>query len=1090
MNTYKKDEYEQEQLAQEDIGAAPAGPSASAVEPEMPGAVDITKDEPETAVTPTPSTTPTASVGVQYKDGLYKPSDVQYQDDKKNELATKREEDAAAIAEAKKRMDEQYETIMSSKFEYDAMSDPLFKMYEQQYIKGGQLAMKDTMANAAFLSGGYGNSYAATAGQQTYNQYMSELSGVIPELYDAAYGRWRTERSDMVNHYEKLAADYERLSSDSEADLSRLEQELEKYDSEYDTIITQAQDAVVEDIIKQCLKDGAVFTDDDIRKILYQHEGLFDEEDVAVAMRTINEAVAEYQEGLEKEKTEADKAAKIAKGEILQHLRENPEEIDEDYVRYLVGVEYADVFGDMDQDALVSEILAEVEDDRVAAENERLEKENLELGNAQAAATIEILEHMYANPGLANPNTVRSYLDAYPEFNKMSDDEKNAVVQEIMDAYNTYMSADDEEEALARENDKYMAIYDVAYNVATMFANDPSSAPDSWIKLAIGMQPALNGLDVDALVEQVKSLLGDISQNQSTGLGGSSSGSLGGYYGGYDDYGSAAWTPSSSQQSAIESVAKSLYGSNHSTASISAALRETGLFDDSNIAGAIEAVEDLIEGLSTGGVTDEGGYGADEIQFSPSDEQKSKIDAIARSLCMGQYSTASISAALRETGLFDDSNIAGAIKAVENSIMGYQQLAAFKGAAAELANSLDDDKSSWNFETIQGLMVRNEILKDYVYSDEHVQYILNMLDPNAGKPSLSETQMGWLVEEVAGHFIETLLKDENASADYFSVKKYIEEMYSDIIEAIDIDSTIDSVWKKMDEIDELNNESENNYYTALSNLQTQYDNGKLSDSALWNAIEGNSAFDGQDTQKIYDSITKNAKKATYSYADILREKERIIDEISKLADYTGEITTAVANEISRMMKESAIMSSLDDKAYTEMIEEIKDGLSVNDGKDFTPDMITEARALYKADGEAALDQYISDHKSTRYNMTGFKEQVLSGISEKEKTEMQDEANRIAKFQTSAETLFEGLGSKQQLQIQVLLVHDWYIVDDTTNGNFLWLDPTDHNDVWGYKDDNGNEVTMTVDDIINKLMTIGVSKKKAKEWVNTNLKGNK
>ena len=53
-------------------------------------------------------------------------------------------------------------------FNYDLNADALYQQYKDQYIHGGNLAMQDTMGQATAMTGGYGNSYAQSAGQQTY----------------------------------------------------------------------------------------------------------------------------------------------------------------------------------------------------------------------------------------------------------------------------------------------------------------------------------------------------------------------------------------------------------------------------------------------------------------------------------------------------------------------------------------------------------------------------------------------------------------------------------------------------------------------------------------------------------------------------------------------------------------------------------------------------------------------------------------------------------------------------------------------------------------------------------------------------------
>ena len=83
-------------------------------------------------------------------------------------------------------------------FSYDMASDPLYQQYRQQYIQGGQQAMEDTMGRAAALTGGYGSSYAATAGQQAYNDYLQGLNDKGLELYQLARNAYDAE-GDRLN---------------------------------------------------------------------------------------------------------------------------------------------------------------------------------------------------------------------------------------------------------------------------------------------------------------------------------------------------------------------------------------------------------------------------------------------------------------------------------------------------------------------------------------------------------------------------------------------------------------------------------------------------------------------------------------------------------------------------------------------------------------------------------------------------------------------------------------------------------------------------------------------------------------------------
>lgn len=90
------------------------------------------------------------------------------------------------------------------KFSYDLNGDALYQQYKDQYTNQGKLAMMDTMGQAAALTGGYGNSYAQSVGQQAYQGYLQQLSDKIPELYQLALSKYQMEGDDLYNQYSLL----------------------------------------------------------------------------------------------------------------------------------------------------------------------------------------------------------------------------------------------------------------------------------------------------------------------------------------------------------------------------------------------------------------------------------------------------------------------------------------------------------------------------------------------------------------------------------------------------------------------------------------------------------------------------------------------------------------------------------------------------------------------------------------------------------------------------------------------------------------------------------------------------------------------
>ena len=103
-------------------------------------------------------------------------------------------------------------------FSYDLESDPLYQQYRKQYIREGDRAMRDTMGDAAALTGGYGSSYGTTAGSQAYDYYLSQLNDRVPELEQQAHQRWQDEGTALLNRLSLLQSlddtDYSRYRDD------------------------------------------------------------------------------------------------------------------------------------------------------------------------------------------------------------------------------------------------------------------------------------------------------------------------------------------------------------------------------------------------------------------------------------------------------------------------------------------------------------------------------------------------------------------------------------------------------------------------------------------------------------------------------------------------------------------------------------------------------------------------------------------------------------------------------------------------------------------------------------------------------------
>jgi len=100
-----------------------------------------------------------------------------------------------------------YNNLLNRKgFEYNLDDDALYQQYADKYMAAGKLAMKNSMGNAAALTGGYGSSYGQAVGQQTYDAYLQGLNDKALEMYDRAYGRYQDEGQRLKDAY-TLAGD-------------------------------------------------------------------------------------------------------------------------------------------------------------------------------------------------------------------------------------------------------------------------------------------------------------------------------------------------------------------------------------------------------------------------------------------------------------------------------------------------------------------------------------------------------------------------------------------------------------------------------------------------------------------------------------------------------------------------------------------------------------------------------------------------------------------------------------------------------------------------------------------------------------------
>jgi hypothetical protein len=113
-------------------------------------------------------------------------------------------------------------------FSYDVESDTLFQQSLASAMASGKTAMQDTIGQASAMTGGYGSTYATTAGNQAYNAYIQDAYENLPEYYQMAMEAYQMEGQEMYNQLGMLnnadATEYERNYNAWNANFSNAQQ--------------------------------------------------------------------------------------------------------------------------------------------------------------------------------------------------------------------------------------------------------------------------------------------------------------------------------------------------------------------------------------------------------------------------------------------------------------------------------------------------------------------------------------------------------------------------------------------------------------------------------------------------------------------------------------------------------------------------------------------------------------------------------------------------------------------------------------------------------------------------------------------------
>lgn len=155
-------------------------------------------------------------------------------------------------------------------FKYNAADDALYNQYLDRYMQLGKQAMRDTMGEAASLTGGYGNSYAQGVGQQAYDTYLQGANDKLAELAQQAYG---IQYQKYQDEGDRLNQQYAMLSEQEAQDYAKYQDKLTRQGEAFDrlaSMITASGYTPSEDELV-----AANMTDEQARALQFQFATLY-----------------------------------------------------------------------------------------------------------------------------------------------------------------------------------------------------------------------------------------------------------------------------------------------------------------------------------------------------------------------------------------------------------------------------------------------------------------------------------------------------------------------------------------------------------------------------------------------------------------------------------------------------------------------------------------------------------------------------------------------------------------------------------------------------------------------------------------------
>ena len=187
------------------------------------------------AAAPETTTPPAEEVDTGFNYGEYKPSDAVTQAEQliNQQMAQK---PGAYQSTWQDQLNETINQILNrEKFSYDLNGDMLYHQYKGQAVQNGKMAMMDGMGQAQAMTGGYGNSWAQSVGQQAYQGELQKLNDKIPELYQLALSTYQAEGNELYDRASLMAQQEELAYGRHRDQMSDWQSERDYLANRYDT---------------------------------------------------------------------------------------------------------------------------------------------------------------------------------------------------------------------------------------------------------------------------------------------------------------------------------------------------------------------------------------------------------------------------------------------------------------------------------------------------------------------------------------------------------------------------------------------------------------------------------------------------------------------------------------------------------------------------------------------------------------------------------------------------------------------------------------------------------------------------------------